>query len=106
MTVDFHYHVHSCKFYCMFHCAVNPSIITHPMSQLTQDGSSITFTCLAVGFPSPSYNWSTPSTATDLMTSSIVFTASYNSYGDYTCAAGSNGVVVISDTAVLTGMYL
>ncbi|XP_065894203.1 uncharacterized protein [Dysidea avara] len=81
---------------------INPSIITHPMSQLTQDGGSITFTCLAVGFPSPSYNWSTPSTTTDLMTSSIVFTASYNSYGDYTCAAGSNGVVVISDIAVLT----
>ena len=76
------------------------------MSQLTQFGQSITFHCLAVAFPPPSYNWSTPSTSTNLMTSSITFSVSFRSFGNYTCTASSNGVVAISDTAVLTGNYV
>ena len=78
----------------------------HPISQLAGVDQSITFNCLAVAFPSPSYNWSTPNTSSNLMTSSIMFTASFNSFGNYTCTASSNGVVAISDTAILTGNYI
>ena len=91
---------------CFANIAVNPMITTHPMSLLREAGEGVDLNCLAVAFPSPSYNWSTPSTSTNVMTSSIMFTAFFNSFGNYTCTASSNGVVAISDTAVLTGNYL
>ena len=91
---------------CFAHFAVNPMITTHPMSLLRGVGIGVILDCLAVAFPSPSYNWSTPSTSTNLMTSSIMFTALFSSFGNYTCTASSNGVVAISHTAVLTGNHL
>ncbi|XP_065904155.1 cell adhesion molecule DSCAML1-like isoform X2 [Dysidea avara] len=81
---------------------VNPMITTHPMSLLRGVGIGVILDCLAVAFPSPSYNWSTPSTSTNLMTSSIMFTVLFSSFGNYTCTSSSNGVVAISHTAVLT----
>ena len=89
--------------FVIFLYTVNPFIVTHPMSQLVQAGSFTTFNCFAVAFPSPSYNWSTPNTSTNLMTSSIVIMTLFCSFGNYTCTASSNDVVAISDTAVLTG---
>ena len=72
------------------------------MSQSAQVGQTVTFNCVAGAYPSPSYSWSTPDTNI-FVTSSIMISTTYSSFGNYTCTASSNGVVVISDTAVLTG---
>ena len=86
-----------------FVSAVNPMITTHPMSLLRESSQDVILDCRAVAFPPPSYNWSTPSNSINFMISSIMFIASYNNFGNYTCTASSNGVMVTSDTAVLTG---
>ena len=83
---------------------VNPLIITHPLSQNVVSGDSIVFQCLAVAFPLPSYSWSTPSPSTDVVLATNMFIASFSSFGNYTCTASSNGEMVTSDTAVLTGI--
>ena len=76
------------------------------MSQNAEVPDLITFNCFAVAFPYPTYNWSTPRSSTDLMTSTITFPAVFGSFGNYTCTASSNGVDATSDTAVLTGNFL
>ena len=85
---------------------VNPLIVTHPMSQIAVNGDLIIFLCLAVAFPLPSYSWSTPSPSTDVDLATNSFTALFSSFGNYTCTASSNGVMITSDTAVLTGTII
>ena len=88
---------------CMY--VVSPLITTNPMSQLVTNGQMVTFTCNAIAFPAPSYNWSTPN-PNDFNTSTISFTASYSDFGNYTCMATSNGITVKSQPALLTGNYV
>ena len=75
------------------------------MSQQVTAGQMVTLTCNAMAFPAPSYSWSTPNT-NDFNTSTISFIASYSSFGNYTCMATSNGTVVESQPALLTGNYV
>ena len=80
-------------------------ITTNPMSQQVTAGQMVTLTCNAIAFPAPSYSWSTPN-PNDFNTSTISFIASYSSFGNYTCMATSNGTVVESQPALLTGNYV
>jgi len=73
---------------------------------MAENGDMITFRCLAVAFPPPSYSWSTPNTSTDLNTSDIIFPAFFSSVGNYTCMVNSNGAMATSNTAVLTGKII
>ena len=91
--------------YCLSLHIVNPLITTDPMSQQTTIGQMVTFTCNAVAFPAPSYSWSTPN-SNDFNTSTITFIALYSDFGNYTCMATSNGTVVESQPALLTGNYV
>ena len=75
------------------------------MSQIVSNGQMVTFTCNAVAFPAPSYNWSTPN-PNNFNTSTITFIASYSDFGNYTCMATSNGITVESQPALLTGNYV
>ena len=75
------------------------------MLQLATNGQMVTFTCNAVAFPAPSYNWSTPN-SNDFSNSTITFMASYSDFGNYTCMATSNGITVESQPALLTGNYV
>ena len=84
--------------------AVNPIIITDPMSQLSNNGDTVMFTCIATAFPSPLYSWTTPIANTTFDTYTITVNASHSTFGNYTCFADSNGTVVESQTALLTGM--
>jgi len=94
---------HSCMFYFSF--LVNPIITTHPISQLSKFGDIVNFTCAAVSFPSPSYNWSTPIVNKSYNTSTINFSVNYNYFGNYTCITSSSrsGPNVVSNMALLTG---
>ena len=74
------------------------------MSQLSGNGNTVMFTCIAVAFPSPLYSWTTPITNSDFNTSTITVTASHSSFGNYTCMADSNGTIVESQPALLTGV--
>ena len=80
-------------------------ITTNPMSRQVTNGQMLIFTCNATAFPAPSYNWSTPN-PNDFNTSTISITASYSNFGNYTCMATSNGTVVGSLPAILTGNYV
>ena len=96
-------HTCSCNhLFAYYPYTVNPVIIIHPVSQSAQVGQTVTFNCVAGAYPSPSYSWST-SDANIFVTSNIMISTTYSSFGNYTCTASSNGVVAISDTAVLTG---
>ena len=75
------------------------------MSQQVTIGQTVTFTCNATALPAPSYSWSTPNII-DFNTSTINFTASCFNFGNYTCMATSNGTVVESQPALLTGNYV
>ena len=74
------------------------------MSQLSNNGDTVMFTCIAIAFPSPLYSWTTPIANSDFNTSTITITASHSSFGNYTCMATSNGTIVVSPPALLTGM--
>ena len=80
-------------------------ITTDPVSQQVTNGQMVTFTCNATAFPAPSYSWSTPN-PNDFNTSTISFTVSYSDFGNYTCMATSNGTVVESQPALLTGNHV
>ena len=82
---------------------VNPLIITDPQSQLAVNDSTLSFTCTAIAFPSPVYNWSTPIPNTHFNTSTITILVDYSYYGNYTCFAESNGTIAESLPALLTG---
>ena len=86
--------------------AVNPLIITNPMSQLVTDGDTVNFSCTAIAFPYPMYSWTTPTpiTGSNFNTSTISFMADYSYYGNYTCTAESVGATATSQAAVLTGL--
>ena len=73
------------------------------MSQLATVGASVSFTCEAIAFPAPSYSWSTPNTNSEFTTSTISVIAEHSSFGNYTCIVNSNGTIVESQPAVLTG---
>ena len=75
------------------------------MSQLSNFGDVVNFTCTAISFPPPSYNWSTPIVNGSFNTSTISLNVEYNYFGNYTCITSSTGPDAISDTALLTGMY-
>ena len=85
---------------------VNPFIITDPQSQLAMDGDIVNFTCTAIAFPAPYYNWTTPIPNTDFNTSTITIIVEYSYYGNYTCFAESNGTIAESQPALLTGSYV
>ena len=89
----------------IFHIIVNPLITTDPMSQQAKVGDMVTFTCNATAFPAPSYSWSTPN-SNDFNTSTINLIASYSSIGRYICMVTSNGIIVESQPALLTGSYV
>ena len=82
---------------------VNPIIITDPMSQLSNNGDTVMFTCIAIAFPSPLYSWTTPIANSDFNTSTITITASHSSFGNYICMADSNGTIATSQPALLIG---
>ena len=89
----------------IFHIIVNPLITTDPMSQQAKVGDMVTFTCNATAFPAASYSWSTPN-SNDFNTSTINLIASYSSVGRYICMVTSNGIIVESQPAFLTGTYI
>ena len=91
---------------CIVLLAVNPIIITDPMSQLSNNGDTVMFTCVAIAFPSPLYSWTTPIANSDFDANTITVTASHSSFGNYTCFADSNGTIAESQPALLTGMYV
>ena len=91
---------------CICSHVVNPFIITDPPSQLGIDGDIINFTCTAIAFPAPSYNWSTPIPNGDFNTSTITILVDYSYYGNYTCFAESNGTIAASQPALLTGICI
>ena len=78
-------------------------IITDPQSQLAVNDSTLSFTCAAIAFPAPLYNWSTPIPNTDFNTSTITILVDYSYYGNFTCFAESNGTIAESLPALLTG---
>ena len=82
---------------------MNPIILTDPMSQLSNNGDTVMFTCIAIAFPSPLYSWTTPIANSDFNTSTITITASHSSFGNYTCMATSNGTIATSQPALLIG---
>ena len=84
--------------------AVNPLIVTNPISQLTIDGDTVNFNCTAIAFPYPMYSWATPITGSNFNTSTISFMVDYSYYGNYTCTAESVGATATSQAAVLTGL--
>ena len=73
------------------------------MSQLSNNGETVMFTCIAIAFPSPLYSWITPIANNNLNTSTITITASHSSFGNYTCMATSNGTIATSQPALLIG---
>ena len=72
------------------------------MSQNVSNGTFVMFTCNAIAFPAPSYNWTTP-TGNISNTHIISLTADYDDFGNYTCLAISNGTIATSQPALLTG---
>ena len=79
-------------------------ITTNPMSLSVSIGQMVTFTCNVIAFPAPSYSWSTPR-PDNFNTSTITFMTSGFDFGNYICMATSNGTVVESQPALLTGNY-
>ena len=65
----------------------------------------MSFTCTAIAFPAPVYNWFTPIPNTDFNTSTITILVDYSYFGDYICFAESNGTTAESLPALLTGKY-
>ena len=104
-TCIFNHHYYINKAYVYLLYVDNPLITINPMSQQVTIGQIVNFTCNATGLPAPSYNWSTPNTD-DFNTSTISFIVQHFSYGNYTCMATSNGTVVESQPALLTGNYV
>ena len=88
---------------CVCSHVVNPFIITDPQSQLAIDSDIINFTCIAIAFPVPSYNWFTPIPNGDFNTSTITILVDYSNYGNYTCFADT---IAASQPALLTGNYI
>ena len=95
-----------CCFYITFHYVVNPFIVTDPQSQRAVEADIVNFTCIAVAFPAPVYNWSTPIPNMDFNTSTITIVVDYSYFGNYTCFAESNGTITTSLPALLTGEYI
>ena len=89
---------------CVILLAVNPIIVTDPMSQLSNNGDTVMFTCIAIAFPSPLYSWTTPIANSDFDTYIIAVIASHSTFGNYTCFADSNGTIAETQPAFLTGM--
>ena len=100
---DHHYCINKAYVYLSY--IVNPLITINPVSQQVTDGEIVNFTCNATAVPAPSYSWSTPN-INDFNTSTINFIASYFNFGNYTCMVTSNGTVVESQPALLTGNYV
>ena len=91
---------------CVCSRVVNPFIISDPQSQLIGDDGIVSFTCSAIAFPAPYYNWTTPIPNSDLNTGTITILVDFSYYGNYTCFAESNGTVAESQPALLTGTYI
>jgi len=90
---------------CIILSVVDPLITTHPTSQLSSFGDVVNFTCIAVSFPPPSYNWSIPITYRSFTTNIVSLIVEYDYFGNYTCISSSTGPKAVSDAAMLTGMY-
>ena len=91
---------------CVCSHVVNPFIISDPQSQLADDGDIVSFTCTAIAFPAPYYNWTTPIPNSDFNTGTITILVDFSDYENYTCFAESNGTVAESQPALLTGSYI
>ena len=104
-TCIFNHHYCINKAYVYLSYVDNPLITISPVSQQATNGQTVTFTCNATALPAPSYSWSTP-IPNDFNTSTINFIAFSFNFGNYTCMATSNGTVVESKPALLTGNYV
>jgi len=95
--------VHTLHMCMLFPLIVNPFITTDPRPQMADNGDVISFTCIAIAFPAPSYSWNTPITDETFNTSTINIDVVYSYFGNYTCTASSMGQTAVSNTALLTG---
>jgi len=89
---------------------IGPVIDVHPVDINTVRGANVSFTCNAIAFPPPQYEWmrvDSPLPETALAQHSIlVFSAvSFGDEGDYYCTATSSGTTVSSNTATLTSEF-
>ena len=92
---------------------IMPRIIEGPVDILTQNGSAVNFTCLAVGFPTPAYSWERWNGLTfvvvDMATDSFLEFSPvvFGDAGVYQCVATStlsNGTELrVESPAILTG---
>ena len=88
---------------------IAPYFIIEPVSEETQNGSSVTFQCVAEAFPSPSYQWARTDGAPireDVVTTTILLNFSpvvFGNEGDYYCNATSRDQVAHSMDFTLAG---
>src|ERR1035441_2148136 len=81
-----------------------PVFTTQPQSQGIIDGNSLTFTSLAIGTPTPTYQWRLNSTNITGATLANYTNASValSDAGSYTVVASNSGGATTSSVAVLT----
>ena len=89
---------------------VHPTILAHPESKAVPEGSDVTFTCSANGFPTPEITWKKGSAILTNSNSSLYSSDGRNitlanvkasNTANYSCVA-SNGNSVTSNAAQLT----
>ena len=94
---------------------IMPEIIEGPMDISAQNGTVVSFTCFAVGFPTPVYNWGmsngTVFATVDMATNSFLEFSPvvFEDEGIYQCIATStlsDGIELrVESQATLTGWY-
>ena len=91
---------------------ISPVFVMDPTSEEITNGTIVSFMCMALAFPDPTYMWfrvdgDLPESAMETNTSTLtLFPAVFGDQGDYYCNATSNGVPVSSQTATLTSKSL
>ena len=88
--------------------SVAPLFIVQPQSINREVDDYANFTCEAVSFPDPYYQWQRYidgqfEDIPDANTSMLMFEVAFDSYGLYRCVASIPGADVYSDEALLTG---
>ena len=86
---------------------VYPVITLNPSDNFTVYHEEVTFSCEAIAFPYPEYQWFRDDGLPHIYAYGSVLTILpyYDSEGDYYCQASSNGMSVESERATLYGMY-
>ena len=89
--------------------SVAPLFIVQPQSINREVDEYTNFTCEAVSFPDPYYQWQRYMDGQfedipDANTSMLIFLVDFDSYGMYRCVASIPGAVEYSDAALLTGI--